>query len=411
MGKMFRILLLSLLLISTAVNGGGFDSSGRPFDIIFGDTHALEMSVSYLSPSINLDVSRNLGDGVNLPATTIGNIIDDYTEPRLGLRLKVNDQVNCASQIERPFRFKTIYQDDVLSYQRDNNQVTSQVAAPIKSEYSSESISFACSIAYQINHGDGPFKQSFFSIIAGPKLQRVEGSFSSDLSNQNLKSHDNYVATLDSATEWGYLFGLAYEIPEIAFRASLFFHSEIHHDLSGQVVAPLPDFSAVVSHFAEAKTLTPKALNFQLQTGLAEDWLAFMELRWGDWSSLDEMQVEAGNLSSGLVLFKHDTLNYKLGFGVKISERLSLGGYYESIIDLNSPVKPDGVDGTNLRNPQGDRYSLAFGGKYLLFKNLSLALGGSYYYVKKGRFADEFFTVDLDKSHAVAFSGTLTYLF
>ena len=100
-----------------------------------------------------------------------------------------------------------------------------------------------------------------------------------------------------------------------------------------------------------------------------------------------------------------------LVLGVKMSERLILGGYFESFIDLSPPTTPKGIDGTNLRNPQADRYSLAFGGKYLLLKNLSLTLGGSYYHIKKARFADESYTVDLDQSEALAFSGTLTYVF
>ncbi len=407
---MFRFLLLNLCMFNAAVYAGGFDSSGRPFDIIFGDQSALELSVSYLSPSVNLDVSRNIGNGANLPATTIANIVDEYTEPRVALRLRVNDQVNCAAQIERPFRFKTTYEDDVLSYQSDSNQ-SSQVSAPIDSEYTSKSISLACSISYDIYHGSGMFKHSVFSIIGGPKRQRIDGSFSSDLTNQNMGRSDNYIASLNGSSEWGYLFGLAYEIPEIALRASLFFHNEIHHDLTGTVTAPLPDFSGVVTETAEAKTLTPKAINFRLQSGITENWLAFMELRWGDWSSLEELQVEAGNLSGDLILFKNDTLNYKFGLGVKLSERLSLGGYFESYFDINPPKTPIGVDGTNLRNPQAERYSLAFGGKYLLFKNLTMALGGSYYYIAQGRFSDNSYTVDLDTSKAVAFAGTLTYLF
>jgi len=51
------------------------------------------------------------------------------------------------------------------------------------------------------------------------------------------------------------------------------------------------------------------------------------------------------------------------------------------------------------------------GGKYLLADDLSLALGGSYYYLKNGRFADTSYTIDLEQSHAIALSGTLTYLF
>lgn len=412
---MFRFLLYSLVVVSFSVSStayaGGFDNSNRPFDIIFGNESSVEFSFSYIKPSVNLSVSRNLGDGQAIPSVTVNSIVEEYLDPRVALRLKVNDQVTCASQIERPFRFKTMYPDDVLSYQQDNTLPASQVSAPISSEYSSESFTIACSISYEIKHDSDFFKRGYFSLIAGPKIQRIDGAFSSDLTNQNLGDKDNYSATLEGSTEWGYIFGLAYEIPEIALRASLFFHNEIHHDLSGSVDAPLPNFSGRISAPAKGKTLTPRAINFRLQSGIAQDWLAFLELRWGDWSSLNKMNIEAGNLSSELVLFQNDTLNYKLGLAYKASDRLSLGGYVESIVDLSPPDTLPGVDGTNLRNPQADRYSLALGGKYLLADDLSLALGGSYYHIKNGRFADKSYTVDLDQSSAIAFSGTLNYMF
>lgn len=408
---MFRILLLSFCLSSGQIYAGGFDSSGRPFDIIFGQGNLIELSASYIDPSVSLGVVRNQGDGITLPATRVNEITNQYAEPRIGLRLQINDIVSCASQIERPFRFKTMYQDDAFSYQSDNTDTNSQIAAPIESEYSSESISLACSISYEINHTDGMFKQSFFSLIGGPKLQRIEGAFSSDLTNMAVGINDNYSATLDGSTEWGYLFGIAYEIPEIAFRASLFFHNEIKHDLTGEVFAPLSDFSGLKSEKARSKTLTPMALNLRIQSGLAEDWLAFVEFRWGDWSSVNEIYVDAGDLSQDLVLFKNDTINYKLGLGYRVNERLSLGGYFESLFDINPEPKPPGIDGTNIRNPQGNRYSLAFGGKYALTSKLSIAMGGSYYYIERGRFADSSYTVNLDSSHAIAFSGTLAYMF
>jgi hypothetical protein len=38
-------------------------------------------------------------------------------------------------------------------------------------------------------------------------------------------------------------------------------------------------------------------------------------------------------------------------------------------------------------------------------------LGGSYYYIENGRFSDKPYTINLDSSQALAFAGTLTYLF
>lgn len=408
---MFRILLLIFSSISTLTFAGGFDSSGRPFDIIFGEENELALSFSYLSPSVDLSVSRNQGDGLGLPSQDVSEITNDYFEPRVALRLIVNDQVNCAAQLERPFRFKTRYPDDKLTYLRDEDQANSQVVAPLESEYSSESLTVACSIRYDIDHESELFDKSFFTLIAGPKLQQIEGTFSSDLTEQDLGSFDNYRAELEGKREWGYMLGLAYEIPALALQASLFFHNEIHHDLSGTATAPSPDLSTTVSESVKSATVTPRALNFRLQSGIVENWLAFLELRWGDWSSVDELYVEAGDLSQELELFKNDTLNYKLGLGTQVSDRLSLGAYFESVIDLNPPSTPKGVDGTNLRNPQCKRYSVAFGGKYLLTSKLSVGLGASYYYISRGRFADSAYTVDLDRSQALAVAGNLNYRF
>lgn len=413
---MFKFLVVSvlafgLIISSVELHAGGFDSSNRPFDIIFGHDNAVELSVSYIKPSVTVDISRNAGEGRLLPSVRHHSIVEEYVEPRIALRVHINERINCAFQLERPFHFKTMYPDDALSYQFDSTQMASQVPAPVNSEYSSESFTTACRFSYEINHDSAWLKHSYFSLIAGPKIQQMEGAFSSDLTNYGLSSSDNYRAKLNGSREWGYLLGLAYEIPSIAFRASLFFHNEIHHTISGYVKAPLPSFSGSVSVPAKSTTLTPKALNFRLQSGITDDWLAFMELRWGDWSSLNKMSVEAKHLSSELVLFQNDTLNYKVGLGVKVNERVSVGGYFESIVDINPPNTPAGVDGKNLRNPQGDRYSLALGGKYALTHAITLALGGSYYYIESGRFVNDDYRVELERSEALAFSGTLTYVF
>lgn len=408
---MYRCFFLIFCSLSSVVIAGGFDNSGRPFSIIFADASMLQINVNAIQPRIDLHVSRSMGQGPSQPELTVDSIVSDYIDAMFGLHWHINDNLNCAAQWEQPFRFQTSYPDDQLSYQYDSGNVQSQVPAPIDSEYNSQSVTLACRIGIHFKHSAGAFSSSKLSLIAGPKYQTIKGRFSSDLSRFDQGEFDNYRAQLQGSDEWAYLIGLAYEIPELAFRVSVFFHNEIEHELTGQVDAPLPDLSGTLSHSLSGRTLTPKAVNFSLQSGIAEDWLAFLVLRWGDWSSVDEILVQAGPLSQQLDLFSNDTLNYEVGLGVKINDRLNLGGKFSSLIELNAPELPDGLDGVNLRNPQGDRYSLAFGGNYAFTSKLSLGLSASYYYLQNGRFSDSAYTVDLEASHAFVFSASLKYVF
>ena len=408
---MLRILLLTFFLSGAMVFAGGFDNSGRPFDIIFGDQNALLVNVKFIQPLIDLSVSRDLGQGQGMPNEAVENIISPHIDGMLGVRWQLNDEFNCALQLEQPFRFHTRYPDDRLSYQSDVSDSSTQVPAPVESEYKSQSVTLACRMGIAFSHSADSFSMSRLSLIAGPKYQRIEGHFSSDLTQSDLGEFDNYRANLKGSEEWAYILGLAYEIPELAFRLSVFFHNEVEHQLSGQTFAPLPDFSGTLSQPLRGETLTPKALHLNLQSGIAEDWLAFLNLRWGDWSSVDEILVQAGPLSQQLSMFAHDTLNYELGLANRVSQRLNLGGQLASFIDLDKPKLPDGLSGTNLRNPQGKRYSFAFGGNYLITDSLRVGMSASYYFLRHGRFSDQAYTVNLETSHAFVFSGTLQYSF
>jgi len=408
---MSRVLLLTFWLLGSCAQAGGFDNSGRPFDIIFGDDNALQLNFKYILPLIDLKVSRDLGQGPIMSDVIVDEIVSDFVDGMFGFRWQVWDDLNCAVQWERPFRFQTAYPDDQLSYQSDSLDPQSQVPAPIDSEYDSQSISLGCRLAINFRHETGVFSASRLSLIAGPKYQFIQGRFSADLSRYKLGEQDNYRARLDGSKEWAYLLGLAYEIPELAFRLAVFFHNEVEHTLTGLAYAPVPDFSSTISHPLRGKTVTPKAVNISLQSGIAEDWLAFLNLRWGDWSSVDEIIVEAGPLSQQLTLFANDSLNYEIGLGVRMSDRLNMGAQFASLIELNEPDLPDGLAGTNLRNPQGERYSLAFGGNYAFNSAIKLGLSASYYYLQHGRFSDNAYTVDLETSHALVLSATLNYVF
>src|SRR5690606_31588463 len=88
---------------------------------------------------------------------------------------------------------------------------------------------------------------------------------------------------------WGWRAGVAYEIPEYAFRASLVYNSEVKLDditgtldLSRVNGAPLLDVHGSQS--------MPDVLELKVQSGIAPDWLAFGSVKWTDWSQLQKVR-------------------------------------------------------------------------------------------------------------------------
>jgi long-chain fatty acid transport protein len=404
--------LTILCFFSVCSFAGGFDSSGQPFSILFGEKNAVRFSMNYIEPTLDINASRNLGDGRELPREDVGDLVAGYKEAMLGSRFIFNENIRCASQLEQPYRYNTRYGDDQLSYYSDENDFATRKLSPFESIYKSVSLSVACAYGIGFQHQSALFTNSKLSLIAGPKYQEMSGVFSSDLTPLSMGAEDNYQANLNGSKEWGYLLGMAYEIPEIAFRVSLFYHSEIHHDLGGNVIAPTSDLSSLVNQAVTAETLTPQSINFYLQSGLSEKWLAFLSMRWGDWSELDEIALEAGpSLSQTIDLFELDTLNYQFGFGYQLSDNLSLGGYFASLLSIGDEDLPEGVDGKDIRNPDNGRFSVGLGGRYMVSENLQLGFGASYFYMSAGKFVDNNYTVELDNSYALAVAGSMTYLY
>ncbi|TIW76971.1 MAG: transporter, partial [Mesorhizobium sp.] len=105
------------------------------------------------------------------------------------------------------------------------------------------------------------FKEGLTDIGFGPMVGRVD---------------------LDSSG-WGWRAGIAYEIPDIALRASLVYNSQVKLDnISGTL-----DIGGVVSTPIYAPTQSmPDTVEFKLQSGIAPGWLAFGSVKWVNWSVL-----------------------------------------------------------------------------------------------------------------------------
>jgi long-chain fatty acid transport protein len=81
----------------------------------------------------------------------------------------------------------------------------------------------------------------------------------------------------------GWRAGVAYEIPDIAFRTELMYRSGTTHDASGSGnLTVAPGVSIPVPAAGDGEL--PQSVELKVQSGIAPGWLAFGSVRWTDWS-------------------------------------------------------------------------------------------------------------------------------
>ena len=153
----------------------------------------------------------------------------------------------------------------------------------------------------------------------------------------------------DSAVGW--LAGFAYQIPEIALKASLTYRSEIEHEFNARENLPLipamgqflvsqsklkPEQVAALTAPGQSKVTTPQSVNLDFQTGIMADTIAFANVRWVNWEDFymqphqfGQLSKLAGNLLESLgkpngfnlVDYSKDQWSANVGVGRKMNDK------------------------------------------------------------------------------------------
>lgn len=440
------------MLAATSTLAGGFDNSDRSFDIIYGDTNIITTQYGHtvlpMKANINkLKRTQNSHAEANAKSVKSGEIVGNLTRPQMGFRYQLNKDVTCAAQIEQPFATRISFADDQFAYVKtdaDGNPIdrngnpTSDpslmdtAAAPIDTHYESESFTMACGYTMALSKGQ-------IKVFAGPKIQSIKGYFNQDLtpSPTAIGEDDNLTVKLNGGTEIGYIAGVAYELSEIALRASLLYHSQIDYQAKGTITAKIPSVISF-STTGTAKTFTPQTLELALTSGIAENTLGFIKFRWSEYSKLEKLNVYGddsknidgntttiaqtnqffGNQLDPLInptldMFNNDTLDYSLGLGRRVSNQLSVGAKFtgSTKLDSKSGNTSTEADPSSLRPSNNTSYTLAFGGEYTLLNNLKLNGGLGYTLVDKYTIETPTgdFQAKFSKTESTSFQLGLTY--
>lgn len=266
----------SLALIGTAMNpahAGGLERAGYDIDLLFDPApFATEAEATYVMPDRKLKnaVDTNPLDGDLTPLGSTAKDSESYWVPRIGVKAQIVQGVDCMFDYSQPWGAHT------------NPGLWAGAQSNMETDIKSNNYATTCS--YKMDAGKGQVR-----FIGGVYYQEVYG-FKQDLISPLVPDFQGTGRVDLKGTGWGWRAGLAYEIPEIALRASLVYNSRVKLDnISGTL--DLTHVGSVVLPIYGSTQYMPDTVELKLQSGIAPGWLAFGSLKWVNWSLLQSVPI------------------------------------------------------------------------------------------------------------------------
>jgi long-subunit fatty acid transport protein len=185
-----------------------------------------------------------------------------------------------------------------------------------------------------------------------------------------------YNATGHRVGDWGAILGVAYEIPDIALRVALSWQSEIVHNYrTSESIAGL----GVDTSNGDTKVTMPQVVALDVQTGIAPGTLLLGQVKWSEWSKWEVRtpQYEAAT-GEEVTSFDEDQVTWQLGVARQFNDDLSGFAQITYEAQNGNPV--------SRLSPRDGFVSFGVGAQY---KMADLTLRGGFEYVWVGEGEDE----------------------
>jgi len=344
------------MLLSTLPTAGVFaaalDRSGQSMSAFLQPGNYFEAGLSVLAPDVT--GKESIGNKRH-----IDNMAEDYYFPAAALKLQVTDQFSFGLLYDQPFGAKAAYRGENIFVASPNDPVLSGlpvttgpfgITGNTEVEVDSQNISMI--FGYQPTQN--------WNLYGGGVYQTVKGNVR--LRGAGYSLYNGYDANIKETGGAGWLVGAAFQIPEIALKASVTYRSEIDHKVnikeSNGVLDKLTGLSdaqlkgllgpngapylpllkgAIAANAQEGKTkiTTPQSVNLDFQSGIMADTIAFANIRWVNWKDFSIQPYKFGKVSEvvgkapginrpdgfNLVEYSKDQWSITTGVGRKFTEK------------------------------------------------------------------------------------------
>ncbi|SFB42612.1 long-chain fatty acid transport protein [Rhizobium sp. NFR07] len=349
---------------------GGIERGGYNIDLLFDTSRfAVESTATFVMPQRRLKNVRDttefdapLDTAPTLNSLGYSSSADDtesYWSPRIGAKAGY-EGFDCMFDYSQP-------------YGAHSKPGANWAGAYQNVETKINSDNYALTCSYKFDAGPGQLR-----VIGGANYLEMDGFKERLVIAPELLGliapgfAGNGMGRLDLEGDgWGWRAGVAYEIPEYAFRASLVYYSEVKLDgVSGtvdltQLPVGLNPYSGLVTNVT-GSTAMPDALELKVQSGIAQDWLAFGSVKWTDWSQLQRIPFYSGGIEvTSLDLGYRDGWTVTGGIGHKFNDQWS------GAVSVTWDRGTSGDYGS-----QSDTWLFTTGVSYAPTKNIEIRLAG-----------------------------------
>ncbi|WP_180103060.1 OmpP1/FadL family transporter [Acinetobacter sp. YH12126] len=345
--------LTSAILFASVPMTGAFaaamDRSGQSISAFLQPGNYFEAGISVLDPNVS---------GVDIKGQATGDMAEDYYFPAAALKIQLNEHFSFGLIYDQPFGAEAKYNSNSVFSAKSTDSVLGALDHKTVAQFNSKATEVTGQTEVDVKTQNLSLLFGFqpnenWNFYAGPVYQTVEGKVS--LRGEAYSMMSGYDANIKEEGDLGWLAGFAYQIPEIALKASLTYRSEIEHEVNatesfqsidnftglsapilnimlGPLGAKLPkeQRDAVIAvrnalvasnSLPEGKTkvTTPQSVNLDLQSGIMENTVAFANVRWVDWSKFAIKPHEFGikaNILDSLVAGSNGIVGYTDGFNL-----------------------------------------------------------------------------------------------
>ena len=368
--------LTTAMILATVPMTGAFaaalDRSGQSISAFLQPGNYFETGISVLDPDVS---------GKDTSGNATGDMAGDYYFPHAALKLQLNENLSFGLLYDQPFgadaeytgknNFVASNSDGVLPGTALTGGLPVVTGTPngtlpngtpvIKHPVTGAPLAIALGTPISGNTSVEVDTQNInlifgfqptenWNLYGGAVYQTIKGNVS--LRGSAYSLYNGYDANIKETGDAGWLAGIAYQIPEIALKASLTYRSEIDHDVDVKENMPLINSmgallvgSGAISQAqidaiknADGKTTitTPQSVNLDLQTGIMENTVAFANIRWVNWKDFAIQPTQFGALSKlagqmlpalnkpngfNLVDYSDDQWSVTTGVGRKLNDK------------------------------------------------------------------------------------------
>ncbi|QOW50409.1 MULTISPECIES: OmpP1/FadL family transporter [unclassified Acinetobacter] len=377
-----KTLTTAMILASVPMTGAfaaALDRSGQSMSAFLQPGNYFEAGISVLDPTVEGKAKAAYGGG------NLSDMAGDYYFPTAAIKVQPTKNFSFGLLYDQPFGADAAYSANDplvaagtglfhLNGENTEVEVTTQNLSFVVGYQPVESINIYGGAVYQTVKGDVQLRGAAYGSANGL---------------------GKYNATMKEDSAVGWLAGFAYQIPEIALKASVTYRSEIEHEASTREFGQSNIMALVTSNPANAifdentttNITTPQSVNLDFQTGIMADTVAFANVRWVNWKDFsirpekfDQIGRTLGAVGQtpdnpngfDLVSYTDDQISATVGVGRKLSEKWAGNvsvGYDTGAGDPVSTLGPtEGYwnVGLGLQFSPAPNYFIAGGVKYLM---------------------------------------------